>query len=37
MRAAGAAVAIAVGIDEALRQLESWKLLRPDVSTPFET
>jgi hypothetical protein len=37
LRDAGARVAVAAGIDEAVRQLTSWGLLRPDVSTPFET
>jgi hypothetical protein len=32
LRAAGADVAVAHGIDEALAQLEQWRLLRPDVS-----
>jgi hypothetical protein len=32
LREAGAEVATTVGIDEALAQLEQWRLLRPDVS-----
>jgi hypothetical protein len=32
LRAAGAVVAVAYGIDQALAQLEQWRLLRPDVS-----
>jgi hypothetical protein len=31
MRAAGATVAVAVGLDNALRQLERWKLLRGEM------
>ena len=33
LRAAGAEVATAYGIDAALAQLEQWQLLRPDTST----
>jgi hypothetical protein len=33
MREAGATVATAYGIDEAIAQLAEWRLLRPDVST----
>jgi hypothetical protein len=33
MRAAGACVAVAYGLDEALAQLADWRLLRPDAST----
>jgi hypothetical protein len=33
LREAGAEVATAIGIDEALAQLEQWRLLRPDAST----
>jgi hypothetical protein len=33
MRAAGATVAVAHGIDEATAQLEAWKLLRPNRNT----
>jgi hypothetical protein len=32
LRASGARIATAVGVDEALRQLEAWSLLRPDAS-----
>jgi hypothetical protein len=33
MRTAGAIVAVAHGVDEAIAQLESWRLLRPDRNT----
>jgi hypothetical protein len=33
LRAAGAEVAVAHGIDAAVEQLEQWQLLRPDTST----
>jgi hypothetical protein len=32
MHIAGAMVAVAIGLDAALEQLERWRLLRPDVS-----
>jgi hypothetical protein len=32
LRAAGAAVAVVTGVDEAVAQLVEWELLRPDVS-----
>jgi hypothetical protein len=37
LRDAGARVAVAVGVDQAVQQLTAWGLLRPSTSTPFET
>jgi hypothetical protein len=34
MRAAGATVAVAHGVDEAIAQLEAWGLLRPNKNNP---
>jgi hypothetical protein len=36
LRNAGARVAVAVGIDQAVQQLNAWGLLRPDVSNQSE-